>query len=183
MSCSDSWLQPRRCRCSRSRSCRCCRGFRSNHRRRLPSCLMDGGPPWNPAGRRYYYNKSLNTSTYDMPEANSPPLPPPPAPSSVAPAPSSVASNSQQASQSSVPCYTLTTLASQSSAPCYTGSYTFGSFEAEQRRGRITFIKAYLCSCENRSEKAELQGELAVLQREEHLYIQSQDPLAARLFQ
>ena len=46
-------------------------------------------------------------------------------------------------------------------------------YEVKQRRDRIAHIKASLPYCDNRAEKAELSGELATLQREEHLYMQN----------
>ena len=94
------------------------------------------------AGRSYFYNKSEGISTYDRPGADSPPLPPPPP-------------------------------SSKPSPPCVPRSSDHGahdSFEVEQRRYRIAHIKGYLPHCVDRSEVAALNGELAVLQREEHFY-------------
>ena len=100
------------------------------------------------AGSSYYYNKTLGISTYERPGADSPPLPPPP--SSNKPIPTSVA---EQRSFS------------RSTADAY---------EVEQRRNRIAHIKGYLPHSIDRSEVAALHGELAVLQREEHLYREQQ---------
>ena len=98
------------------------------------------------AGRSYFYNKSENISTYNLPGADSPPLPPPP-----------------PSSKPSPPCVQRSS--NRSSAD---------SFEVEQRRNRIAHIKGYLPHCVDRSEVAALNGELAVLQREEHFYREQQ---------
>ena len=98
-------------------------------------------------GRTYYFNKSLNKSQYDMPEAESPPMPPPSTTGSAPP------QDSSRGSTSSV-------------LPCE-------PYEVDQRRNRIAKIRGILEFCELRSEKAELNGELAVLLREERIYMQS----------
>ena len=120
-------------------------------------------PGWRMAvdnsGCRYYYNKSLGASTYTLPEAESPPLPPP-----SKPGPS-----------------TSGHISSHGSTSASASGISFESFEAKQRRDRITHIKASLPYCDSRGEKAELNGELATLQREEHMYMQSQASGASRL--
>ena len=100
------------------------------------------------AGRVYYFNKNLGKSTYDLPEAESPPLPPPSTPGS---APSRRSQSSHGSSSSAV------------AAP----------FEVEQRRDRIVKIRGMLEYCDNRQDKVELNGELAVLMRQESQYVQS----------
>ena len=124
-----------------------------------PPTLPNGLPPgWRMAkdmrGRIYYFNKSLNLSQYDLPEPESPPLPPPPTPKSALPDCSRPSQTSRGSTSSAV--------ASQ-------------PWEVDERRNRITRIRGILEYCDNRQDKAELNGELAVLLRQESVYMQSRE--------
>ena len=132
------------------------------------------------AGVKYYYNKGLRISQYEHPalqEGESPPLPPP-------------TSRVQEDSSTQSPLFPNTPLVpplsqplSQTPGPSSSNTHSGGRvpFDVEQRRARITQIRGYLPYCEHLREKAELNGELAVLQREEHLYLQNTDSVLLNL--
>ena len=109
------------------------------------------------AGRTYYYNKHLGASQYNLPteDPSSPPLPPPQSAVGLPPPQSAVGLASSSASSSGANII--------SRAPIGASSY-----EDEQRRGRIVQIRAMLPFVDERREKAELVGELAALERQEH---------------
>ena len=132
------------------------------------------------AGVKYYYNKGLRISQYEHPalqERESPPLPPP-------------TPRVQEDSSTQSPLFSNTSLVpplaqplSQTPGPSSSNTHSGVRvpFDVEQRRARITQIRGYLPYCEHLREKAELNGELAVLQREEHLYLQNTDSVLLNL--
>ena len=125
----------------------------------LPHGLPPGLPPgWRMAkdmrGRKYYFNKSLNLSQYELPELESPPLPPP-----------------KQTPESALPDCSRPSQTSRGSTSSAVASQPW---EVDERRNRITRIRGILEYCDNRQDKAELNGELAVLLRQESVYMQSQ---------
>ena len=100
-------------------------------------------------GNTYYYNKQLGVSQYSQPTEdafNSPPLPPPPKTAR------SACSAAASASSGG---------ASSSSAH---GSLSV-AYDIEQRENRIVQIRGMLPYVDDRMQKAELAGELAMLER------------------